>query len=282
MMSCLCADVLLGRHVKLATFMSDTSYYQFHDVHINRAYHEPDLHRDCFESQSLDPSTYPPVCFQQAFFADDLRTMRHWYTGIHHWFAHMPHLWSRAGMAAVETKLAAELAIARRNKFRNNTIDVSMHLHYEARRRNQSRVPPLPVGVRKSIPVNVLEWVDPIHKSNPYVFAVFQQCQHLQLRQFFAHLECQMQLYNPQFVTLDDGLEMNPRDSQNAPNCLRDVQVFVNGFFRKHWPDPAPWEITATVRVRHHTCPTDAFHAHLCGACVLPSAHLWVSARVTR
>jgi len=70
----------------------------------------------------------------QPFFWDALVAAAHWGAPPTRWAPHMPHLWSVAGLRAVEAELATELAVARRNRLRDAATDVSPHLQLEAHR----------------------------------------------------------------------------------------------------------------------------------------------------
>ena len=163
---------------------------------------------------------------------------------------HCPHLWEVSGLLAVEAAFPRELAVARRNKFRNAKLDVSTHVQYEAWRRWQSKAE-VPGGLRNR-PVNVFEWVDGRQPGNPYVFEVFEDCDDRARREFFGKLACRMTLTAPLFVTVDDGLQGSrspmgrPRSPPSAA-CVQDYRTMLNAFYRRYWPTPAPWEIEDAV-----------------------------------
>jgi hypothetical protein len=73
---------------------------------------------------ALRPERYPVRCFHdEIFFLDHILSLRIWAQPVSHWYGHLPHLWTTGAMRDIEARLAPELAIARRNRFRNPETD---------------------------------------------------------------------------------------------------------------------------------------------------------------
>ncbi len=56
---------------------------------------------------------------------------RYWGQTIEAWFAHTPHLFERAAMLDIETKMHAEVQVTRRNRYRNARTDINIHLQVQ-------------------------------------------------------------------------------------------------------------------------------------------------------
>jgi hypothetical protein len=61
---------------------------------------------------------------------------RYWGQTIETWFAHTPHLFERSAMLDIETKMHAEVQVARRNRYRNARTDINIHLQVQHRTLN--------------------------------------------------------------------------------------------------------------------------------------------------
>jgi ABC-type long-subunit fatty acid transport system fused permease/ATPase subunit len=80
-------------------------------------------------------------CSRFQYFWDRVLTDKHWRFLDNVWFAHTPHLWEKRTLLKIEETLSEQIAVCRvencRNRFRDPTIDVTMHLQYEALLRSE-------------------------------------------------------------------------------------------------------------------------------------------------
>ncbi len=205
-----------------------------------------------------DFSHFPDVCYtDQMFFHDHVTSERVWQQPISHWFAHMPHFYSREALSAVESALASEYAIARQNRFRNPFSDISTHLQYEAKLQHD-----VSHGGARVVDVNVARWFwrkDTDVKPSDHVAQrpvpgtrlpfkamyqafVFQDCKPLDIPLYWARVVCKMQLHEPQFLAVDDDL---PDDADQF--CLQRHAGYFLRFMQHFFPQEAPWELSQRV-----------------------------------
>ncbi len=189
------------------------------------------------------------VCYKSEPFLYDFHISRWaWGQPLNHWYAHTPHLWQRSVCQYVEETLKPHFEQMRRNRFRNPKTDINMHLQYEGalRMEHQARFGtrtdlPVPLKERPSRGVRVTafpvaEW---FNKTRPqYIQEVFNTCDHKRMHEIWAELYCKTQLYEAQFIAIDDDLTL-PSDE-----CVQRNRFYFSEYLERFWPDAAPWEAT--------------------------------------
>ena len=229
-------DFILGRDVLRSDFITDDgAYVRYQDWGIIPA---PKCRTALIGARGLglpaDDAAYLP-CRNVVNGWDTVLSMTYWGLPITHWFVHMPHLWERRVLYAVEAILASHLAVMRRSRVRNVTTDVNIHVHYESWRAMMAlRGEPgeLRIVSRATKGLRV--------RGRPgYMFSVFDNgCE----SQFYGKLDAMMmETVRPLFVAVDDDL-LQPTDRIIAYNRER-----LTAWFQRNWPDAGPWELRDRV-----------------------------------
>ena len=156
-------------------------------------------------------------------------------------FPHVPHLWERRVLYAVEAALGEHLRACRRNKLRDPRVDVNIHVQYEAWRVAHQNDPGEPAvfgvnGVRAAAALRMAP------RASLWLFNIILPSRTVK---YYDELHGIMAdpRRRPVFVTLDDHL-VAVRADVLAFNRER-----VAAFYETHWPASigAPWEVAAAV-----------------------------------
>jgi hypothetical protein len=241
-------DVFFGRNSSLSNFKTNEVYYRFTHWPMNLitgiciTYLKP--------SRELPDERMRRRCSRFQFFWDRVLTVKHWRFLDNVWFAHTPHLWEKRALLKIEETLSKQIAACRRNRFRDPTIDVTMHLQYEALLRSEwahSKISP--VSRLKRLPLedgHVPLRVEPLalERTRQYLWSTFTTASdphvEVNVRKIsvqYLKMEKQMQ-YRPLFFGVDDDLKL----ASEAEFALH--RRYFTEFMRKHWHVQAPWELT--------------------------------------
>ena len=229
-------DFLLGRDVLRSDFITDDgAYVRYQDWGFVAP---PKCRSVLLRSRGLgtppDDDMFLP-CRNEVNGWDLVLAIHYWGYPITHWFVHMPHLWERRVLYAVEATLAPHLAVTRRSRVRNVMTDVNIHVHYESWRgmmamRGDTGELRIINRATKSLK---------IRDKIAYFFVVFDNgCE----GQFYGKLDAALEdAVRPLFVAIDDDL-LQPTKSIIAYNRER-----LTLRFQRNWPIAGPWELPDRV-----------------------------------
>ena len=259
-------DVFIGRPLSLSTMITPDSYKRYLQnwrtatLRLNpicQAAMRPsngNMPRPKTPLPSLELRLAHKCTRNNQFFWDRALAAFHWNVPVDYWFAHVPHLWQRRVMYAIEQKLAEPIAVCRRNKWRDADTDVSMNIQYESwllaesnkRTRTERHVVDLPVERRP--------WENrfkPFHAHIPFYLYRTIPAPDTQKKDYrlldFAAYKAQLDAdyrsldklleAHPQFIALEDDL----KTADEAEMEYHRTQL--ESLMTKHWPTAAPWEI---------------------------------------
>ena len=157
-------------------------------------------------------------------------------------FPHVPHLWERRIMYAVEAALGERLLACRRNKLRDSRSDVNIHVQYEAWRVAHQTDPGEPTVRRLSGTHAAAALRTMAPRSSLWLFNILLPSRHVKYYGELATIMADPRR-RPTFLTIDDHL-VAPRADVLAFNRER-----IAAFYETHWPESiaAPWEVAAEV-----------------------------------
>jgi hypothetical protein len=249
-------DVLLGRRTTLTQFWKPGDP-RLGRPHAYLAYTNYGLNARCqpWGNQrapqwiaSTARLTIQRACMAEMLYWDRVVAAKVFHVALYNSFAHTPHLFHTPTLFLVEKRLAATLAISRRNTFRDPATDITWLLQYEAALRESDMLRqyqqhtaapaatattsesdpfvPLPVTVTEQ---STVDWPAYLHEQ-------MQHCDHVMVQQFFVSMEAKFQQRRPVFFAIEDDLK--------APDvaCVKLHRELLTQFLQTHWPTAAPWE----------------------------------------
>ena len=156
-------------------------------------------------------------------------------------FPHVPHLWERRIMYAVEAALGEHLLACRRNKLRDPRVDVNVHVQYEGWREARRHNPgDLAFRILSGPQAAVLRRMAP--RASLCLFNILTRSRNVK---FYGDISATMDnpRTRPTFVTIDDHLVA----ADEA--LLAFHRERIGAFYETNWPASigAPWEVATAV-----------------------------------
>ena len=233
-------DFLLGRALSRSAFMAEggRTYVQYVDWALDYS----NTGTTCNEELELAvaasragqhmPYNRGPIvsCAGQVLAHDSTVAAHFLGERVTNWFPHLPHLWERRVMYAVERELMTPLTVLRSSRMRNADADVNVHIQYEMWRRRAARR-----RVDGEPRVNTSRISD---VRFMYHFAIIDETCNAD---FYTKLNFVMLNGPPLFVSVDDGM------GETTAATLAYEYERLTAWFQRNWPRPGPWELADSV-----------------------------------
>ncbi len=164
----------------------------------------------------------------------------------------MPHLFERRAMFDIESRIGPALALSRRNKMRDRTTDINIHLQQEARLRklvdDERSKSTLQIHF-----IDVGQWVDvPAGAAGivkPYMHDEYHGCSEAEIRAFWKRVYCRMLKSHPWFITIDDNIS-NLDAGLLKDTCRASHRIQFQLVMSRFWSQTAPWELADAVQTQ--------------------------------
>jgi len=209
-------DMFLNQRVSKANWMpSENEYIRFRDW---------PLAFTPYCSLAFRSNKFAPTCWKQYLFHDAYLSSTVFGVRLTHWYMHVPRMYKKNIMMEVERHIEPWLTQSRKNRLRNLSSDVMIHLQYESFLRTMHKE------------IRITDVTQP--KYDVYVFVMRGN---RDSASSYVSLQDKIDRFRPRFVTIDDDLKQPSKEL---------LDFHIGGLCRlmkRQWSNRAPWELSHTI-----------------------------------